>query len=291
MKDGFVTALGTPIESDGTLAEESYRRHIDDQVDAGASALLAMGTMGNEAYLRDTVYPTVAKAAADAVGGRVPLLIGVTDLSIARVLDRVEAISDIDCDGIVATAPYYLKTTQEEILSFFSRIAEASTKPLYLYDLPPVTQTAMDPATVLALARRPNVAGLKSGDLRTCRIVEFSPDRPEDFLVMYSGLDTFDVAWTYGIRRNLDGMFSCTPRAARDMYRKLAAGSIAEARERLDGILALRDAFVSVGVFKGFTVAMNLLGYGGSWSPDYVTPATEEEADFIRDTMRRLEML
>jgi 4-hydroxy-tetrahydrodipicolinate synthase len=285
MNDGFVTALGTPLSEDGSLVSASFDKHIRDQIDCGASALLVMGTMGNEAYIRDSVYPIVAKAAVETAGGRLPVLVGVMDCSVSRVRDRIDSLSGLGIDGVVATAPFYLKSTQEELLSFFSHVADNSPFPLYLYDLPPVTQVAIDPGTVKKLMRHGNIRGIKSGVLSTCRLARFSDEKPDNFTVMYSGLDTFDAAWAYGIRKNLDGMFSCTPRLSERMYRALKAGEMDDGRRDLDRIIGLRDAFVEIGVLKGFTAAMNLLGYEGSFSPDYMEPPTSAEREFIRSAM------
>jgi 4-hydroxy-tetrahydrodipicolinate synthase len=82
VKDGFVTALGTPLDESGALIKSSFEKHVKDQIACGASALLVMGTMGNEAFIRDSVYPTVARVAVDAAGGKVPILVGAMDNSI-----------------------------------------------------------------------------------------------------------------------------------------------------------------------------------------------------------------
>lgn len=87
-----------------------------------------------------------------------------------------------------------------------------------VYDLPPVMQTPIEASTVRNPMHHENIRGIRSGVLTTCRIVESAPDRPDDFLVMYSGLDTFEVAWSCGWHRNFDGMFACTPDLASRMY-------------------------------------------------------------------------
>lgn len=290
MNDGFVTALGTPLSEDGSLVSTSFDKHVADQIDCGASALLVMGTMGNEAYIRDSVYPTVARAAVGAAKGRVPVLVGVMDCAVSRVRDRIDSLAGLEIDGVVATAPFYLKPTQEEIFRFFTHVADRSPFPLYLYDLPPVTQVAIDPGTVKKLMRHGNIRGIKSGVLSTCRLARFSEEKPDDFTVMYSGLDTFDAAWAYGIRKNLDGMFSCTPRLSERMYGALKAGKMDDARRDLDRIIGLRDAFIEIGVLKGFTAAMNILGYEGSFSPDYMEPPSPADREFVRKAMTSFEI-
>ena len=73
MMDGFVPALGTPLDKNGNLVEDSLQKQIEDQICAGAVGLLCMGSMGIQAFIRNDVYPQVAKAAVEAAAGRVPV--------------------------------------------------------------------------------------------------------------------------------------------------------------------------------------------------------------------------
>ena len=107
MKPGFVPALGTPLDKNGQLLVDSYKKQICDQIDAGAVGLLCMGSMGIQAYLKNDVYPVVAKTAVEAAAGRVPVFVGAMDCSIARAKDRMAAMEALPIDGFVFTAPYY----------------------------------------------------------------------------------------------------------------------------------------------------------------------------------------
>ena len=313
MNEGFIPALGTPLDSDGGVIVDSYRRHVADAVDAGAAALLAMGTMGIGAFVGDAVYPEVARHTVEEADGRVPVLVGAMDNSIRRVTDRAEAASAAGADGIVITAPYYHATTREERARFFRTVARRSPVPLYLYDLPGVARVTLDPELVLSLVDD-GVRGIKTGTLPLARALHRRIEAGEvaDFAVIYSDLDTMDVAWSYGIRRVLDGMFSCTlPLIRRAMEtlgllaapgsgggaKEVAGGakevgggatvvhSATVASDAFDRIITLRDFFVGRGVFRGFTAAMNLLGYRGSFGPDYTLPVDEV---LIRETGKEL---
>jgi 4-hydroxy-tetrahydrodipicolinate synthase len=247
-----------------------------------------MGTMGTGVYLSGETYGETARASVATVRGRIPLLVGVMDNSCERVLERVAIVNQAGADGVVATTPFYHALSQAEVAGFFRRVSRDSPLPLYIYDLPGVTKTPVAPETVLELMDEPNIIGLKSGNLLSCKMAAFEgTDRP-DFTVMYSGIDTFDVAYAYGITRNLDGMFSCTPEIASAMYRSLADGQLAQARQRLRTILDLRDAMAKIGIFRGFTAVMNQLGYAGSFHPDYVPDPTDEERAKLRDSMTSL---
>ena len=271
MNKGFYTALGTPLDENLHVCEKSFANEIEQQIEAGVSGLLVMGSMGNMTYLRDSEYPMVAKVAAEAARGRVPVLVGVTDVAISRVMDRISALEGIKgIDGIVSTVPYYSVVTQNNIYDFYNEIANRSGRATYLYDLAVVTKTATAPDTVKRLWKNPLIKGIKSGNLVTHRLLMQAEDRPADFDMMFSTIDQFDIAYKYGIDKNLDGMFSATPKTAQRMYTALAADDMATAAKELNSILALRDLYVSTGcLMAAFTHSMNLLGCEGFFGRDY----------------------
>lgn len=290
MEKGFYTALGTPLDENGVFCEKSMTRHVEQQIEAGASGLLVMGSMGNEAYLRNSEYAKVARCSAAAAKGQVPVLVGVTDVSIGRVMDRVEAISDIEgIDGIVSTVPYYATVNQGDIYEFYNEIANRSSKPVYLYDLAVVTKSATSAATVQKLWKNPNIKGIKSGNLVTHRLLMRAEDRPADFTQMFSNLDEFDIAYKYGIDKNLDGMFACTPKTAKKMYQALLAGDESTGSDCMDKIIALRDLFVSTPcLMMAFSHAMNLLGCEGNFGHDYHRDIPDADKERIAVMMKAM---
>ena len=96
MKPGFVPALATPLDASGNLVEESYRKQIEDMIRAGAVGLLAMGSMGQEAFLTREAYVRTAQVAVDAAKGRVPVFVGAMDCSIGRAAERMADIEGGD---------------------------------------------------------------------------------------------------------------------------------------------------------------------------------------------------
>ena len=290
MEKGFYTALGTPLDENRNFCPEGMIRQIEQQIAAGASGLLVMGSMGNESYLRNSEYAKVAKCSAEATKGTVPVLVGVTDVSIERVMDRVEALSGIDgIDGVVSTVPYYSTVTQGDIFNFYNEIANRSHKPVYLYDLAVVTKTATAASTVQKLWKNPNIKGIKSGNLVTQRLLMRAEDRPADFSQMFSNIDEFDIAYKYGLNKNLDGMFACTPKTAQKMYTALAAGDEKTGSDCLDQIVALRDLFVSTPcLMMAFSHAMNLLGCPGNFGKDYQADISDADKERVTAAMKAL---
>lgn len=289
MKPGFVPALGTPLDKNGNLVVESYKKQIEDQISAGAVGILCMGSMGQQPYIRQEVCAEVAKAAVEAVAGRVPVYVGAMDCSINRAKERIAAMEHLDIAGFVFTTPYYYACTREHTMNYFKGVAAATNKQVLLYDLAVVTQTKITYDMVLEMLRDvPNFVGIKSMDTVMFRKLVLNPQVPKDFVMVYSGLDMFDVAYKWGIDKCLDGMMSCTPANSKKLFDAMAAGDYATAATALDNIIALRDFFAARDLWAAFSTAMNLLGYEGNFAPDYVSPIKEEYIAQIREELVRI---
>ena len=286
---GFIPALGTPLDKDGNLMAESYKKHIEDQINAGASALLCMGSMGIEAFIRNDVFPEVAKVATETAAGRIPVFVGAMDVSVARVKQRIAPLEDMDIDGLVFTTPYYHSCSGDQIINFFKSVAALTKHDILLYDLPGVTQSKITYEIVVELVKTvPNLKGIKSNDTQMFRKLKLNPEIPEDFVMVYSGLDIFDIAYKWGLDKCLDGMPSCTPYNTQKMFEAMKNDDYDTAAICLSNVVSLRDCFVKNDLWPSFTAAMNMLGYEGNFSPDYVSEITESAYNNIRNEMIKI---
>ena len=289
MKAGFVPALGTPLDKNGRLCAESFKKQINDQIAAGAVGLLCMGSMGIQACIKEDEYFNVTKTAVEAAEGRVPVFIGAMDTSVMRAKDRLCKMESLDVAGFVFTAPYYSPCTPKMMLNFFKEVAGATKRKILLYDLPVVTQSKITYDMVLELLRDvPNFAGIKSADMQMFRKLTLNPDVPDDFIMVYSGLDTFDIAYKWGIDKCLDGMCSCTPKNSGKMFKAMANGDYNTAADCLNNIVKLRDAFISWDLWPAYSTSMNLLGYEGCFAPDYCDGIKSEYVSEIRDMLVKI---
>ncbi len=289
MKPGFVPAVGTPLDKNGNLCVESYKKQIDDQIKQGAIAILSMGSMGIQPYMRTAVCPDVARAAVEAAAGRVPVYVGAMDCSIARAKERMAAMEDLDVAGFVLTTPYYYACTPQMILNYYKGACAGTKHKVLMYDLAVVTQSKITYDIVKELIRTvPNIAGIKSADLNMFRKLKLDPEVPEDFLLVYSGLDNFDIAYKWGIDKCLDGMPACTPINSGKLFAAMEQGDYESAAKYLDNIIGLRDFFVARNLWPAFSTAMNLLGYEGDFTPDYVSPIEEKYIAEIKEELIRI---
>ena len=285
---GFVPALGTPLTKEGDLVKESYMAQIRRMIDAGAVALLCMGSMGQQAFLREDVCAETAAAAVEAAAGRVPVLVGAMDNSIVRAKKRMASMEHLELSAFVFTTPYYEVDSKAQVLTYFEELAKATAHGFILYDLPGVTNFKITYDMVTELDHRvKNLAGIKSADLQMLRKIRLNPELSH-VQTFYSGLDTFDIAYPWGIGCILDGMLSVTPVNTKRMIRALDRGDRAEAAEALSRIVELRDFFLEKDLWPAFSAAMNLLGFAGFFAPDWAAEVSEETKKEIRKELEKL---
>ena len=284
LTDGFYTALGTPIDDNGDLVAESLKKHIEQQIEYGASGLLLMGSMGIEVYLKNSTFAEAVKVGAAANNGRLPLFVGCMDNSIVKVMEKIALIGDAKIDGVVLTTPFYGRLNDAQIVNFFRTIADKSPYPVFLYDLAVVTKLKITISIIDKLIDHPNIVGIKSADWQLLQ--QIGRKYPEkNFECLYSGLDTFDYANMMGLTKNLDGMFCCTPKNGRAMYDCFEKGDLEGARRHLDNILLMRDTMIELGLMYCFTYAMNLLGFEGNFHEDFCLPIDDKAKSTIKQLM------
>jgi 4-hydroxy-tetrahydrodipicolinate synthase len=268
LKEGFYCALGTPLDNDGNVLKRSLADHIENQIEAGASGLLLMGTMGMLGCIRDKEYQAAVRAAAEAARGRVPLMVGAADNSIARIRDRLDVLNNFDV-SIVLTAPYYFSLTKQTAMNCLKAAANSTKNPVYLYDHPFTARYKLNYDDVLELAKLPNIKGIKTGDPVLLKALLDSSEIKNDFIPIFSNSDLFAMAWAYGVRHILDGIFACFPKTIKTIGLALSAGDMKTAKLKLNSMMAARDKMFSGGIWPMFSKAMNLLGFPGNFAPDY----------------------
>jgi dihydrodipicolinate synthase/N-acetylneuraminate lyase len=287
MKNGFYPALGTPTNDDGKLIEASFSKGIELMLASNASGVLCMGSMGNMAGIRNSEYSKTASVCVKTVAGKVPVMVGVMDCSINRVLDRIDALKDINIDGVVTTSPFYYKLTSGEISYFYTMLAKKSKFPVFIYDLPSVTQAPVSKDILIQLMKIRNIKGIKTANINLILDLMRNNEIRNDFLIFYSGLDSFDAAIRSGIRRNLDGMFTCTPYNSRMMYENLENADV-KISDHLNKILTLRNIMLKEDIFPAYSYAMELLGCPGNFHPDFNTQVSSKLKEEVFNYMKEI---
>ncbi len=191
---GCGTALVTPFKRDGSVDETALRELVRWQVESGIDFLLPCGTTGETPTLSHDEWLRVIDVTIEAAQGRVPIMAGATSNNTQDAVAKVREISARKGVDVILTAtPYYNKPTQEGVYQHFRAIAEASEKPLVLYNIAGRTGTNIETTTLRRLAEVPNIIGVKEASGNISQIAEVCATLPEDFLV-FSGDDSITLA-------------------------------------------------------------------------------------------------
>jgi 4-hydroxy-tetrahydrodipicolinate synthase len=191
---GCGTALVTPFQQDGSIDEMALRQLVRWQVDAGIDFLLPCGTTGETPTLSHDEWLRVIDVTIETAQGRVPIMAGATSNDTQDAVAKAREISARGgVDFVLSATPYYNKPTQEGVFQHFRAVAEASQKPVVLYNIAGRTGTNIETATLLRLAEIPNILGVKEASGNISQIAEVCSSVPEDFLV-FSGDDAITLA-------------------------------------------------------------------------------------------------
>ena len=184
---GSGTAIVTPFRSE-TLDLPALGRLLDFQLENGTDAIIVCGTTGEASTMTYKERMRAIEFCAERVAGRVPVIAGSgsnsTEVALALSRDAVSA----GADGLLAVTPYYNKASQAGLIRHFSLLADAVTKPLILYNVPSRTGVTIAPETYAALAKHPNINGVKEAGGNLSNIQKTRNLCPEDFFI-WSGND------------------------------------------------------------------------------------------------------
>ena len=133
---GMATAIVTPMKADLTVDYEALGAFIDFQIESGINAIVAVGTTGESATLEPREKKEVIRFTVERVNKRVPVIAGVGTNNTLHVLENVKNACEVGADALLVVTPYYNKATQNGLIAHFTAIADASTVPVVLYNVP-----------------------------------------------------------------------------------------------------------------------------------------------------------
>ena len=271
--EGAATALITPLTPDG-VDYENFGRLIDWQIDAGIDALVIAGTTGEGSTLTDEEHREVLDYAVKRAAGRVPMIAGTGSNDTAYAIDLTKFACDIGYDAMLVVTPYYNKATQKGLVKMYEAIADASTKPLVLYNVPSRTGVAIQPATYAALAEHPMIAAIKEANGDISKIAE-TMALVGDKLDLYSGNDDQIVpVLSLGGKGVISVLSNLIPAETSQMVKKFMAGDVrGAAKMQLDYLALINTLFCEVNPIP-VKAAMNEMGF---CSNDIRLPLTEME--------------
>ena len=283
---GAATALVTPLTENG-IDYNQFGRLLDWQVDEGINALVVCGTTGEASTLTDDEHRDAIAFAVERVNGRVPVIAGTGSNDTAYAIELTRFACEAGADACLVVTPYYNKATQNGLVAMYNAIADASTKPIILYNVPSRTGCAIQPATYAKLAEHPNIQAIKEANGNISAIVE-TMALVGDKLDLYSGNDDQIVPlMSMGGQGVISVLSNVLPRQTVELCDKFFAGDVAGAAKMQCDMLDLINAlFCEVNPIPA-KAAMAAMGFCENYLRLPLTPMEDANFQRLLTAMRR----
>ncbi|PWW09442.1 4-hydroxy-tetrahydrodipicolinate synthase [Mangrovibacter plantisponsor] len=231
MFTGSLVALITPMDAKGNVCRSSLKKLVDYHVDNGTSAIVSVGTTGESATLSHDEHGDVVMLTLELADGRIPVIAGTGANATSEAISLTQRFNDSGVVGCLTVTPYYNRPTQEGMYQHFKAIAENTSLPQILYNVPSRTGSDMLPETVARLSKIKNIIGIKEATGNLSRVNQIK-DLVQDDFILLSGDDASALDF---MQLGGDGVISVTANVAAremaDVCRLAAEGHFAQARE------------------------------------------------------------
>ena len=287
---GAATAIVTPLNKDG-IDYEAFGRLIDWQIEAGIDAIVAVGTTGEGSTLTDEEHKEAISFCVNRVAGRVPVIAGTGSNDIAYAIALTKYAEEAGADGMLLVTPYYNKATQNGMYESFKAIAEATTKPCILYNVPSRTGCNLLPKTVARLAEIPNIVGIKEASGNISQVAEIAA-LAGDKIDIYSGNDDQIVPiLSLGGKGVISVLSNVMPKETSDMCKMYFDGDVNGSLKLQLKLLPLVNALFSEVNPIPVKAAVSAMGYGENYLRLPLTPMEDANKEVLFGLMKEQKLI
>ena len=281
---GVLVALASPLTREGSVDEPAVARLVEHVLAGGVHGVLALGSTGETAALDEPSRRQILRAVVTAAAGRVPVVCGVAQSTLAAVRAEVHAAADLGADAALVAPPFYYPMAQPSVLDFYRRVADGAAVPILVYNIPQFTKVVIESGTVATLARDGAIAGIKdsSRDFEYFEgVCVATRDRPS--FRVFTGSDTMLLAsMVMGGAGTICGAGNVAPSWVVRIYDEYKAGELGAAQSSQDSLYGLVAA-LREGVFPlGIKAALHALGICEPWSAPPVQALPEAAQASLR---------
>lgn len=259
---GVLPAVTTQFREDLSLDLSATQKSFTALVRDGVHGLVLLGTVGENNSLAAEEKRAVLKAAVEAVGGKVPLIAGVSELTTANAVAYARDAERIGVNGLMVLPAMVYVPTRAELEYHLRTVARATSLPILLYDNPPAYRVEIDLQTLAHLAEEPNIVALKESALDSRRFTDVINEFGERF-TLFAGLD--DLVFEglcLGARGWVSGLTNAFPRESLELYEALRTGNLERARQLYRWFIPLLHLDSAHDLVQSIKLAEALMGRG-----------------------------
>lgn len=284
--EGCGTALLTPFKGD-EVDYQTFAALVDRQIEAGIHFLVPLGTTGETPCLSTEERTSLLQIAVEHSAGR-PVLVGGGTNSLKATIDSIKLLAPYGADAFLIVVPYYNKPTQQGMYEYFKAVADASAKPIVIYNVPGRTGANISAETTLRLAEHENIIAIKEASGNYAQISQIIRNKPEGFSVLSGNDDETLSLMATGGQGVISVASNIAPRQMAMLCNLLKEDRMAEARQLHYKLMPLfRNCFIESNPIPA-KAAMAALGLMENSLRLPLVPASEKTFQIMADTVSEL---
>lgn len=268
MLKGVITAIITPFKN-GKINYTKMEELIEFQIANEIDGIVVCGTTGESATLSTSEKKELIQFTVNTVNGRVPVIAGTGSNNTKTALAMSKYAEDVGADYTLVVSPYYNKTTKQGIISHYEYIADNTSIPLIMYNVPSRTGLNIDADTTIILSQHPNILGIKDASSNIAGAIKIISESADDFLVFSGNDDIIVPMLSIGSAGVISVISNILPKEIHDMYKYYAEGEIGKSKAlQLQLSNLISKLFIETNPIP-IKEAMNILGFdvGGTRLP------------------------
>jgi len=264
---GIVPPMVTPLLDNDTLDKAGSQKLIEHMIAGGIHGLFILGTTGEAPSLSYSLRYEFIEMVCRQVDGRIPVLVGITDTSMQESIKMAEHAATCGASAVVSAPPYYFAPAQQELIEFYTDLADSLPLPLYLYNMPSHVKVIFEPQTVKELAKHPNIVGLKDSSANMVyfqSLIHLVKDDPE-FSLLVGPEELTAESVMMGADGGVNGGANMFPRLYVDLYNAALDLDYERVRVLQEQVMEISTTIYKVGKYgssylKGVKCVLSLLG-------------------------------
>lgn len=295
---GIIVPMVSPLAAADRLDTAGLERLVDRLLHGGVHGIFVLGSCGEGPSLEPALQRELVERVCQQVGGRIPIIVGVTHTCAQETMALARHSADVGADAIVAAPPFYFPLDQSELQSYTTQLAAASPLPVLLYNMPALTKVAFEPETVRRLMDDPRIIGLKdsSGDLSYFRATREATRGRSDWTLLVGPEHLLTDAMSLGGDGGVCGGANVVPQLYVQLYEAARTGFDDELAAfesdvaRLGHIysVASPSGFNAASTVKGLKGALATLGVCSGRPAPPLTPLSAVQTEQVKQILHSL---
>lgn len=294
---GIIPPLVTPLADNDHLDIEGLERLIEHVILGGVHGIFILGTTGEAQSLSFDLRIEMIRQSSRILKGRLPLLVGISDTSIADSVRLARTAADNGADALVSAPPYYFATGQPELAEFYENLVPRLPLPVFLYNMPTHTKVSFAPATIRRIAQNPKVIGFKDSSANGAyfQAVLYEMRKHENFSIFVGPEEMTAEVVMLGANGGVNGGANIFPKLYVDLYKAASAKDVDRVRMLHSKVMQISTTIYSIGSFgssylKGVKTSLSLLGICNDFLAAPFNRFGDEHREKIRKALVALDL-